>query len=160
HLDPKGGWIYFSGTRDNPVAANLYRTKIGSAIERITQTDGGHDVTMSPSGKYFLSNWSDVRTPTRVRLFRADGALVRTIDANPSYELKRLRFGPFERLHIPAPDGFVLEAELILPPDLDTAKKYPVWFMTYGGPHAPVVSDSWSGGRMWDHALAREGFIV
>jgi dipeptidyl-peptidase-4 len=54
----------------------------------------------------------------------------------------------------------VLEAELILPPDLDITRKYPVWFTTYGGPHAPTVADSWAGGRMWDHALAREGFIV
>ena len=76
------------------------------------------------------------------------------------YELKRLQFGPRERFQIPTKDGFLLEAELILPPDLDTSKKYPVWFMTYGGPHFPRVSDSWEGGRMWDQALAREGFIV
>jgi dipeptidyl-peptidase-4 len=85
---------------------------------------------------------------------------VRTLDSNPSYDLKRLKFGPRERIQIPANDGFLLEAELILPPDLDASKKYPVWFMTYGGPHAPTVSDSWGGGRMWDHALAREGFVV
>jgi dipeptidyl-peptidase-4 len=71
-----------------------------------------------------------------------------------------LRFGPRERLQIPARDGFLLEAELILPPDLDTSKKYPVWFKTYAGPHTSTVSDSWGGGRMWDHALAREGFVV
>jgi dipeptidyl aminopeptidase/acylaminoacyl peptidase len=160
HVDSKGGWIYFTGTRDNPVASNLYRTKPGGSIERLTQSAGSHNVTMSPDGKLFLSSWSDLLTPARIRLFGADGRLVRTIDSNPSYDLKRFRFGPRERLHIPAPDGFVLEAELILPPDLDTSKKYPVWFMTYGGPHAPTVSDSWAGGRMWDHALAREGFIV
>ncbi len=74
--------------------------------------------------------------------------------------MKQLRFGPRERFQIPTPDGFLLEAELILPPDLDTGKKYPVWFMTYGGPHAPTVSDSWGGGRMWDQALAHEGFVV
>ena len=73
---------------------------------------------------------------------------------------KRLRFGPRERVQIPTTDGFMLEAELILPPDLDPSKKYPVWFMTYGGPHTPTVSDSWAGGRMWDHALASEGFVV
>jgi dipeptidyl aminopeptidase/acylaminoacyl peptidase len=160
HVDPKGGWIYFTATRDNPMAANLYRTKPGDKVERMTQTAGSHDVTMSPDGTLFLSSWSDIRTPAQLRLFDAEGRLVRTVDSNPSYELKRLRFGPRERLHIPAPDGFVLEAELILPPDLDTTRKYPVWFMTYGGPHAPMVSDSWSGGRMWDHALAREGFII
>jgi len=160
HVDSKDGWIYFAGTRDNPVGLNLYRTKPGNPVERITQTAGSHNVTMSPDGKLFLSSWSDLQTPARLRLFGADGRLVRTVDSNPSYELKRLRFGPRERLHIAAPDGFVLEAELILPPDLDTTKKYPVWFTTYAGPHFPTVSDSWAGGRMWDHALAREGFIV
>ena len=115
---------------------------------------------MSPDGKLFLASWSDIKTPTRQRLYGADGRLVRTVDSNPSHELKRLRFGPRERLQIPARDGFLLEAELILPPDLDTSKKYPVWFKTYAGPHAPTVSDSWGGGRMWDQALAHEGFVV
>ena len=38
HVDSKNGWIYFTGTRDNPVAANLYRLKPGGSIERLTQT--------------------------------------------------------------------------------------------------------------------------
>ena len=85
---------------------------------------------------------------------------MRTVDSNPSHELKRLKFGPMERFQIQARDGFLLEAELILPADLDPARSIPVWFKTYGGPHAPTVSDSWGGGRMWDHALASEGFVV
>ena len=85
---------------------------------------------------------------------------MRTLDSNPSHELKRMRFGPRERVKIPTKDGFILEAELVLPPDLDPSKKHPVWFMTYGGPHAPTVSDSWAGGRMYDQALASEGFIA
>ena len=49
---------------------------------------------------------------------------------------------------------------MILPPDFDPAKTYPVWFTTYGGPHTPTITDAWSGGRIWEHALAGEGFIV
>ncbi len=160
HVDPKEGWILFTGTRDSPLAVNLYRTRPGGPLERITQTAGSHNVTVSPDGKRFLSSCSDLQTPARLRLYDLDGRPVRTVDSNPSYELKRLRFGPRERLHIKAPDGFLLEAELILPPDLDVTKKYPVWFMTYGGPHLPTVVDSWAGGRMWDQALAGEGFVV
>jgi dipeptidyl-peptidase-4 len=160
HVDSKGGWIFWSGMRDNPAGANFYRVKLGGPIERLTQTSGSHQTSMSPDGKLFLASWSDIKTPTRQRLYGADGRLVRTVDSNPSHELKRLRFGPRERFTIPARDGFLLEAELILPPDLDSTKKYPVWFKTYGGPHAPTVSDSWGGGRMWDQALAREGFVV
>ena len=118
HVDGKGGWIYFTGTRDNPVATNLYRTKSGGPVERLTHADGSHSVSMGPDGKLFLSSWSDIKTPTRQRLYGADGRLVRTVDSNPSHELKRLRFGPRQRLQIPAKDGFLLEAELILPPIL------------------------------------------
>jgi dipeptidyl aminopeptidase/acylaminoacyl peptidase len=160
HADKQDGYIYFSATRDNPIATNLYRTKRGGPVERLTQAEGSHSVSVSPDGSLFLSSWSDTKNPTRQRLYAADGKLVRTVDSNPAHELKRLRFGPRERLQIPARDGFLLEAELILPPDLDPNKKYPVWFKTYGGPHAPTVSDSWNGGRMWDHALAAEGFVV
>jgi dipeptidyl-peptidase-4 len=159
-VDPKTGWIYFTATRDNPVATNLYRVKPGSPIERLTQGAGSHDVTMSPDGNLFLSSFSDIRTPSRLRLYGSDCRLVRTIDSNPSHELKQLKSGPRERLQIPTKDGFQLEAELIFPTSLDSGKKYPVWFMTYAGPHAPTVSDSWAGGRMQDHALAEEGFIV
>jgi dipeptidyl-peptidase-4 len=160
HVDAKDGWIYFTATRDNPMAANLYRVRPGSPIERLTHTPGNHTVSMSPDGKLFLASWTDIRTPDRTRLYGADGRLIRTTDSNPSYELQRYRFGPRERLQLPARDGFLLEAELILPPDLDPSKKYPVWFTTYAGPHFPTISESWAGGRMRDHALAREGFII
>ena len=86
--------------------------------------------------------------------------MVRTVDSNPSHELKRLKFGPLERFQIKARDGFLLEAELILPAEMEPGRKYPVWFTTYGGPHAPVVSDAWNGGRMRDHAMAHEGLII
>ncbi len=36
HADSKDGWIYFTAMRDNPVGLNLYRTKIGGSIERLT----------------------------------------------------------------------------------------------------------------------------
>jgi dipeptidyl aminopeptidase/acylaminoacyl peptidase len=160
HVDPKNGWIYFSATRDNPAGLNYYRLRPGATMERLTEHPGSHNVAASPDGRLFISSWSDPRTPPQIRLYDSDGALVRTVDSNPSHELKRLRFGPRERFQIPARDGFPLEAEIILPPDLTPGKKYPVWFTTYGGPHAPTVSDAWNGGRMWDHALAHEGFVV
>jgi dipeptidyl aminopeptidase/acylaminoacyl peptidase len=159
-VDHKTGLTYFTATRDNPTATNLYRVKPGGALERLTQGEGSHDVTMSPDGWLFLESWSDIHTPSRLRLHGADGHLVRTVDSNPSHELQQLHFGPRLRMQIPAQDGFALEAELVLPPDLDPSKKYPVWFMTYGGPHFPTVSDGWQGGRMFDHALAQDGFVV
>ncbi len=159
-VNPGTGLIYFTATKDDPTGGNFYRMKPGGPIERLTPAAGSHSVSMSPDESYFIDDYSDVATPPRKDLRGGGGKLVRVLDSNPSHELKRLKFGPRERIKIPAGDGFPLEAELILPPDLDPAKKHPVWFMTYAGPHAPTVSDSWNGGRMWDQALASEGFIV
>jgi len=160
HVDRSTGQVAFLGTRDAPMATQLYRVKPGGPVERITSGVGSYQVEASPDGRKFAATWTDLETPSRVKLLDADGRLVRTIDANPVHAIREHRFGPRQRLQIPARDGFPLEAELILPPDLDPAVKHPVWFTTYGGPHTPVVNDGWAGGRAWDQALAAEGFVV
>jgi len=63
-------------------------------------------------------------------------------------------------VQIKAPDGFVLEGSILKPPDFDPARRYPVWFTTYGGPHAPVIHDRWFGGHLRDRGLANLGFLV
>ncbi len=160
HVDTKDGAIVFSANREAPMSTDLYRLRPGGPIERLTPSPGTHTVNVSPDGKLFLSSRSDIRTPDRIGLYAADGKRMRTVDSNPSHELERLKLGPVERFRIPARDGFALEAELILPPDMEPGRKYPVWFTTYGGPHTPVVSDGWNGGRMRDHALAHEGLVI
>ena len=89
----------------------------------------------------------------------ADGSLVRTLDSNPVYSLEEYRRGNFQFVQIPASDGTTLEGSLLTPPDFDPSRKYPVWFMTYGGPHAPTISDTWAGGRVRDEMLAQMGFV-
>ncbi len=160
HVDPSTGWVYFTATKDEPTGANLYRVKPGSPIERLTPEPGVHQVSMSPDGSLFLDSSSTTDAPPRSRLRDGSGVQVRVTDSNPSHDLKQWRFGSRSHFQIPARDGFPLEAELILPPDLDPNHRYPVWFTTYAGPHTPTVSNSWGGGRMRDHALAHEGFIV
>ena len=53
-------------------------------------------------------------------------------------------------------DGFELEGAITYPPDFDPTKKYPVWLMTYAGPHAPTIRDEWGGGRVLDNVAGHE----
>jgi dipeptidyl-peptidase-4 len=76
------------------------------------------------------------------------------------YAREEYKFGAFEPVKIPLPDGFVLEGTVIKPPDFDPARRYPVWLVTYGGPHAPTVHDGWDGGRLSEQVLAGMGFVV
>ncbi len=160
-VDEATGWVYFSGTKDSPIASNLYRVKLdGSGLERLTSGTGDHRVSVSPKGTYFVDHHSDHKSPTRVRLYRTDGKLARTLDTNPVYALEEYDLGELELVRIKTADGFELEASLLKPPDFDPSRRYPVWFTTYGGPHAPVIHDNWLGGRLRDRGLANLGFLV
>jgi dipeptidyl-peptidase-4 len=160
-VDEPSGWVYFSATSEDDISPNLYRVRLdGGARQRLTPTAGEHRVNVGPGGKLFVDTWSDHATPPQVRLYGGDGNLVRTLDTNPVYLREEYRFGEYERVHIKTPDGFVLEGDVLKPADFDPHRRYPVWFETYAGPHAPVVHDSWSSGRVPDEVKAQLGFVV
>jgi dipeptidyl aminopeptidase/acylaminoacyl peptidase len=161
HVDEQAGWVYFSGTRDSHLASNLYRVKLdGSGLERLTTTPGDHRVSLSPKGNLFIDTWSSHTTPAKVALRHTDGNPARTLDTNPVYALEEYRLGKYELVQIKTPDGFVLEGSLLVPPDFDPRRRYPVWFKTYAGPHAATVQDSWGTGQLGDQVLATLGFVV
>jgi dipeptidyl-peptidase 4 len=164
-LDEDNGWLYFSGTRDSHLASNVYRTKLDGSIaaepERLTTESGSHRADVSPKGKYFTDSWSSVTHPTRTVLRKTeDKSIVRWLDTNPVRDLEKYTLAPLELVQIPTDDGFTLEASIIRPPDFDESKKYPVWLITYAGPQAPSLSDSWSAGRTSEQVLAQQGIVV
>ena len=59
-------------------------------------------------------------------------------------------------------DGvYPLTGRMILPPDFDANKKYPVLVYVYGGPHSQLVDGSWlNGASPWMLYFAQEGYIV
>ncbi|MFM7150137.1 MAG: DPP IV N-terminal domain-containing protein [Gemmataceae bacterium] len=160
-VDEQDGWIYFNGMKDNPIGNNFYRVRLdGTDLTRLTPEAGSHDVSLAPRGPLFIDTYSSHATPTKVRLGKADASTERMLDTNPVYTREEYRTGAFEMVKIKTPDGFELEGSLLKPPSFDPNRKYPVWFMTYAGPHMPTIRDGWSGGRVRDEALADMGFIV
>jgi dipeptidyl-peptidase-4 len=66
-----------------------------------------------------------------------------------------------EFFQVPLPDGSMLNASRILPPDFDSTRKYPVLMYVYGGPGSQTVIDDYGGDRyLWHEMLARKGIIV
>ena len=158
--DRADGYLYFNATRDAANGLNLYRVKTdGTGLERLTKGPGSHTVTVSPTGILFVDSHSDAATPTRVRLCRTDGTPVRTLDTNPVHAREEFQFGKYDRVRVKTQDGSYLEGSLLMPPDFDPAKKYPVWTFVYAGPHMPTVRDGFDG-RVQDHALATAGIVV
>ena len=161
-VDEANGYIYFTGTERSHIAADGYRVKLdGSGLTRLTQTAGSHRLDLSPANNYFIDVWSDVNTPSQVRLYDASGKLVRVIAENKVDALKQYKLGTTELLQVKTRDGFVMEAMMIKPPDFDARKKYPVMSFTYSGPHAPQVRNGWgSQTYMFHQLLAQKGYII
>jgi dipeptidyl-peptidase-4 len=160
-FDEKNGVVYFAGTKDSHIASNLYALKLDTGdIRRLTTEPGSHGTEVSEDGLLFIDTWSSSKQPAQVVLRATDtGEVVRRLDINPVLDLAKYRVGETELVQIPLEDGFVLEGSVTRPPQFDPTKKYPVWFSTYAGPHAPTVSDSWSV-RGFDQALASAGYMV
>jgi dipeptidyl-peptidase-4 len=161
-VDEENGYIYFTAMEHSPIAANGYRIKLdGSGLTRLTTTEGSHRVDLSPAHTYLIDVWSDLNTPSQVRLYDASGKLVRVISENKVDALKQYKLGAAELLQVKTRDGFVMEAMTIKPPDFDARKKYPVMSFTYSGPHAPQVRNGWgSQTYMFHQLLAQKGYII
>lgn len=160
--DGEEQWVYFSGTRGGATESHVYRVAMaGGLLERLSRAAGSHRASFNLGSTLFIDSWSDILTPTQVRLHDSAGGEVRTIDANPASELAEYRLGEVEFLQVETRDGFVMEAMMIRPPDFDPNRKYPVMSYTYAGPHAQQVRNGWRGTTyLWHQMLAQQGYII
>jgi dipeptidyl-peptidase-4 len=159
-VDAEAKQVYFTAAMTSPTGTDLCRASFGGKTELISEKGKTHSVTLALSGPLFIDRYSDAKTPQQSALWDADSGMVRKLDTNPVRERDELKFGRTERSKIPMKDGFELEAAITYPPDFDPKKKYPVWILTYAGPHAPTIRDGFGGGRMMDNSLATSGIIV
>ncbi len=161
--DTAGGWVYFAARRGNGIDRHLYRTKLdGTELTRLTERAGSHSANFNKTFTLFADTWSDVQTPRQATLYRTEKTqLIGPLAEVRESVLKDYRLSPLEFMQVKTPDGFLLEASMIKPPDFNASRKYPVLVYTYAGPQAPTVSNSW-GGRtyLWHQFLAQQGYII
>ncbi len=161
-VNEASGTAYFTASEHSNIAPQAYSIKLdGTGLTRLTTTEGSHRTDFSHTPEYFIDSWSDVNTPTQIRLFDASGKLVRAIAENPVTTLKEYKLGNVEFLQVKTRDSFLMDAMMIKPPDFDPRKKYPVMAYTYSGPHSATVRNSWGGQTyMWHQLLAQKGYII
>jgi dipeptidyl-peptidase-4 len=160
-VDEAKGFLYFDGTATSPIATHTYRISLdGKKLTELTTARGSHRVRWNKDFSAYLDTWSNLEQPAKQALFDATGKQLRMIDENPSPRLKELKLGTVKLQQVKTRDGFPMETMLVLPPDFDATKKYPVFQHIYGGPEAPQVNDAWSRDLMWYHFLAQNGIVV
>ncbi|MHB8519614.1 MAG: S9 family peptidase [Limisphaerales bacterium] len=159
-LDETNGWVHFAATQENPRERRLYRVKLdGTHLEQLSHEPGAHSAELSPDGRYLLEHFSTIDQPPVTRLLRADGAVVKMVDA-PTNHLNDYVLARTEFVEVKAADGARLFARLVKPADFDPRKKYPVIVRVYGGPGVQIVRNAWGVTSLQDHLLAQRGYLI
>ena len=161
-VDEANGVLYFASSERRAIGTDLYRIRLdGTGMTRLSQSSGAHRAIFNADFTRYIGIWSNVTTPTQVRLHRADGSQVRVIDANAVDTLREFQLSTPEFVEVKTRDGFVMDGMLIKPPQFDPARRYPVYQLTYAGPGAAQVRDQWGGvDYMFHQMLAQHGVIV
>ncbi|HET7570763.1 MAG TPA: DPP IV N-terminal domain-containing protein [Gammaproteobacteria bacterium] len=160
-VDEKNGYVYYTAALTGPLDTDLFRAPFsGGTPTQLTNGHGTHHIDMGPKAQVYLDYYSDVTTPTAIALRSVTAGPIALVQpaAKLPYHFQRPRL-----FTIKAADGKTdLYASMIVPPDFDPHRKYPVIMYQYGGPHAfSVVRDAWGGADfLYDQILARDGFIL
>jgi len=156
-----GKSICYRSTEVSPLERHCYVMDLKSGdVTQITKEHGTHDVVPSADGKYFLDFYNSTDVPYNVDVMDAKGKFVNRLHEaeNP---LKDYYIGKTELGTLKAEDGQTLYTRLIKPYNFDASKKYPVIVYVYGGPHAQLITDTWTAGAgIYLNYLAQEGFLV
>ena len=147
----------------NPYFSHLYRIGMdGRNLTLLTPEAGNHQITFSPSGRYFLDSYSQPNVPAVSVLHGLDGKLVMPLEKADISRLAATGWKAPTPIMVKAQDGQTdLYGLLFTPTTLDPNKKYPVINYIYPGPQGGSVG-SWSfaAARGDNQALAELGFVV
>lgn len=159
-VDEKTGFVYFTANRDNPIGEDLYRVELdGSAMERLTDGRGTHQITMSADATRYLDRFASMVEPGNTT-FR-EIASGRELVFHEPMSLDDYDLVTPEWTLLDTPDGAKVGLLMMKPKVLEAGKKYPLIAYVYGMPGFGTIRDSWGGSRFLFHQfLVQQGYVV
>ena len=165
-IDKTTRTMYFTGSGregGDPYFEYFYRVGMdGGEPELLTPGAAHHTVTLSPSGEYFLDNYSTPTTPPVAVVRRVDGAHAVTLEEADISRLEAAGWQPPIPFTVKARDGVTdLYGLMYTPTNFDESRSYPIVNYLYPGPQGGSVgSRAFSPSRRDKQSLAELGFIV
>lgn len=162
-VDERSGRVYFTGTRDDVLAINVYALNLANPakVERLGEPGYVHAAGMDKSGQTLLITRSSPTQPPQVYIADGKGQRLAWVEENRlNASHPYSEFLPAHRAPtfgtIKAADGTVLHWRMITPA-MEPGKRYPVFFEHYGGPGSQQVTRAWGGGL--EQAIVAKGYI-
>lgn len=166
-VDEKNRVIYFiaNGLQpENPYFASFCKIGFdGKNFKVLTPDAGTHNVSFSPSGNYFIDNYSKPDVPNTIVLRDMNGKKIMELEKTDISRLVAAGWKPPVPISVKAHDGKTdIYGLMFLPTKPDPNKKYPVIDYIYPGPQGGSIGGNWgfSASRGDNQALAELGFVV
>lgn len=162
-IDEANEKVYFTGTDQGPTECHLYMIPFaGGKPQRITQEPGTHAVVIDHATQRFIDTYQGLDQPPVVSLRSLDdGSELAVIYDERDPRIDELDLQPPELVSLPNRAGVKLYGILYRPEAKFGSGPYPTIVMVYGGPHAQMVTNSWTvTARMRLQYLRSLGFLV
>lgn len=160
--DPQGSSLFYESSIESPLEKHLCKTEIktGKTV-KITSGEGVHSIVAPEGMNFFLDVFSGLQMARAYYLIDSKGTKISTLLEDPD-PYKEYLTGEMSIFSIKADDGITdLWCRLIKPVNFDPALKYPVFVYVYGGPHAQMITKSWTGGAgFFLNYMAQQGYVV
>jgi dipeptidyl-peptidase 4 len=168
YIDEENSLIYFTAAgkeeERNPYYRHLYRVSFdGSGLTLLSSENADHDISVAPSGRFFVDVYSAYNKPPVSIVRDKNGRSVVELERADISLLEEIGWEPPIPFTVKARDGVTdLYGMIYRPTSFDPGKKYPVINSIYPGPQrGSMDTRSFSlTDRGQVRALAELGFIV
>ncbi|WP_159635096.1 S9 family peptidase [Sphingobacterium composti Ten et al. 2007 non Yoo et al. 2007] len=154
---------YYVGVTNKGLERHLFEVDIKSGkTVQLTHTNGLHNASISPTGKFVVDQFSNLNTPNKIQIIETKNKKGHTILEAENPFVGQINLPKIEFKEFISPDGKTpLNARITYPTNFDPSKKYPVMVYLYGGSHAQMITDRWLGGvGYFDMYMAQNGYLV
>jgi dipeptidyl aminopeptidase/acylaminoacyl peptidase len=115
-------------------------------------------MSLSGDGRSLVLARTSLRMPTELYLATSDGKEVRPLTTTNRALLDQLDLGAVEEFEYPGALGATVHGFLVLPPQFEPTRKYPMILLIHGGPQGAWL-DAWS--YRWNPQLwAARGYVI
>jgi dipeptidyl-peptidase-4 len=160
-VDEREKVLYFTCYKDHVGCVDFYRVGLnGKNLKRLSFDQYTHHISLSPDRKYFVTTYSNVKTPPKVALYSTKGKVIKELQDTKDERAEACQSPETDFFTLRSDDGlFDLPVRITWPLTKEEGGRYPVILSVYGGPNAVSVRDGWRNTSDEALRLARDGVI-
>jgi dipeptidyl-peptidase-4 len=161
-FDTKEENLYFISNMNEVLGRHLSVVNIKTGkITQITKVPGTHSGVLSKDGAFWVDYVNSTEILNTITLIDTKKGKINPILTSTN-TYADINMPKLQMVELTAADGKTpLYGRMIMPPNMDVTKKYPVVVYVYGGPHAQMVSNEWLGGAtLFEYYMAQQGYIM